>query len=909
MDKKDTDTRLLRVSIFRPLRLSEKSILLVAIPVVFLLLLFREIVSIQQASELFHDKVLNFREVIDDTDVLLRYVRNAEVNLSDYGARGNVQYLFAYQQSRRAALDILKQLYDLNLEGTNQQRTLHDLEKAVSKAMVALANAERLMRAGRAAQAKQSLSASGGEDGLEAIRQESGRLVQEELKLGVTRQLELVALYQRLNWLMGLGIPFAVFVTMALAIQYNKWLIGQLLALAESARKAASGEQVFQGARVDTSGSDEIAELYEAIKSMNESHIPSSGGTQKSLENVSDLIFTLDSEGKFVSFTGATLKVLGYGREELLGRSLDELVVAGDIAKTSVFLGKLVSGATVTGFENSIKTKDGLTINLMWFAYWSQAEKVIHCVAHDVTARKTVEAELRKSKELAESASLAKSTFLAHMSHEIRTPLSTVIGMTRLALDTPLSSEQREYLTAVRDSADTLISVVGDVLDFSQIEAGKFTSRQTRFNLSQVLGSVVNVFAMRAKDKGLQVKHEIAPGVPVELVGDCDRLRQILLNLVGNAVKFTRQGEVLIRVQLQSQTPGEATLLFSVADTGPGISKDGLSSIFDPFVQGIHVAYIDQPHGAGLGLTISARLVEMLGGRIWVESEISKGSSFYFTYPVVIQDVEHMSSLSTVGATDASCVHQHKARAGLNILVAEDDILSQRMITRMLEKGGHTVEVVNNGFEAVEGITRGNFNIVLMDLQMPGLDGYQATGMVRQKETVTKRHMPIIALTAYAIKGEEEKCLEAGMDGYITKPIDMDKLFRVVEDKSSELKQDEHELIAAEVIDLNALQARVCDDKELLQELVQIFLEECPKWRVDIRDAMGDSKKLQSAAHKIRGSLQNLSALAASEAARKVESKAQANDLTDVEFLVACLDEELERLVGMLSKFVPEKVS
>ncbi|MBI4533369.1 MAG: response regulator [Candidatus Melainabacteria bacterium] len=395
-------------------------------------------------------------------------------------------------------------------------------------------------------------------------------------------------------------------------------------------------------------------------------------------------------------------------------------------------------------------------------------------------------------------------------------------------------------------------------------------------------------------------------------MADCDRLKQILLNLVGNAIKFTEKGEVLVRVALASRQSQEVMLSFSVTDTGPGISKEGLSSIFDPFVQGIHIAYLDQPRGAGLGLTISARLVEMMRGKIWAESEVGKGSVFHFTCPCMVPSQEPQSSTASAGMQLQSVLNKESLRAqkSLHILVAEDDVLSQKMITRVLEKWGHTIETADNGLEAVSRIDKGNFDLVLMDVQMPGLDGFQVTASVREKEKDSKRHIPIIALTAYAIKGEEERCLESGMDAYITKPIDMNKLFELVEAQASKVGKDVNleQLPSIETINMNALRARVGEDRGLLQELAQIFVGECPKWKSEIRCAMSNSVSLKAIAHKISGSLQNLSATSAASAAATLESKAEVASLTELESLVDNLEQQLERLSDVLNELILEKV-
>ena len=386
-----------------------------------------------------------------------------------------------------------------------------------------------------------------------------------------------------------------------------------------------------------------------------------------------------------------------------------------------------------------------------------------------------------KHARAAEAANVAKSRFLANMSHELRTPMNAILGMTELALGEPLPASARDYLQTAKESADTLLELLNEILDVSRMEAGKFALEATPFSLRHVVEQTLKTMGVRAYEKGLQLLCEVPDEVPDRLVGDSLRLRQVLTNLLGNAIKFTEQGEVLLAPRLSTFPLGEAEVMieFAVADTGIGIAAEQQAEIFSPFHQA-DASTTRSYGGTGLGLAISANLVGLMGGRIWVESRLGQGSTFRFTVKLARQAVG-LTDVSPPAAGGLSRDGRPAAQRPLRILLAEDNPANQKVAVYLLRQYGHGATVASDGREALERVRDQDFDLVLMDVQMPTMDGFQATEAIRKLPEQAKARLPIVAMTAYAMKGDQERCLAAGMDGYITKPINARELFETIE--------------------------------------------------------------------------------------------------------------------------------
>lgn len=497
-------------------------------------------------------------------------------------------------------------------------------------------------------------------------------------------------------------------------------------------------------------------------------------------------IVITDTQGRIECGNPKFVETTGYSVEEAVGQNPRVLKSGKHPPAFYKALWDTILDGRVWQGEFCNRRKNG---ELYWEAaaiapVRSAQGEITHFVAikEDITGEKQLASELRNAKDAAEAASHAKSEFLATMSHEIRTPMNSIIGMTDLAIEMASSDTQVGYLSMVKQSSELLLTIINDILDFSKIEAGKIELESVDFSVENTVRNSVEMFSLQVTQKGLKMSCNIAPDVPMAVKGDPMRLRQILINLLSNAVKFTDSGEISVEVtNAEDGTVKPVTLLFSVRDTGIGIPEGKKELIFKSFVQA-DSSTTRKYGGTGLGLTICLKLVELMGGKIQVESSPEKGSRFFFTAGFAYGDLE----IALKREEESLLRLQDTIVKPLNILLVEDNMFNQLLAVKLIEKQRHAVTVANNGREALELLEKQKFDLVFMDIQMPEMDGYEATRLIRSGSSkVIKANIPIIAMTANAMQGDRERCLEAGMNDYVSKPLRINELVSAINRQTS----------------------------------------------------------------------------------------------------------------------------
>jgi PAS domain S-box-containing protein len=688
----------------------------------------------------------------------------------------------------------------------------------------------------------------------------------------------------------------------------------------ERRRVIAEERRQTEAAQRDSEDRCRKAERKRAEESLRESEERFRG----TFENAAVGIIHCDPQGRFLRVNQRYCAILGYSREELLGMCIKDVTYPDDMPGTAARVAALVRGdIRCYSEEKRDIRKDG---SIIWINIWvslqrdaSGAPSHLIGVMQDISKRKALEDENRQAKELAEAANRAKDEFLANVSHEIRTPMNAILGLTELALDSPLSDELRQSLRTVKSAAHHLMGLINDLLDFSKIEAGKMAIDPAPFCLRSTLQDTLRALAVRADNKGLKLVSHVQPEIPDRLVGDAGRLRQILLNLIGNALKFTESGEVVVRAGLDgdplraSGSPeGPVGLRIAVSDTGIGIPKDKQEAIFRAFEQADN-STTRRYGGTGLGLTISARLVALMGGAITVESQPGRGSTFAFTArferqpcPPCTDGKPQSASLSSAAVKPSSQGVSAPASPPLRILVAEDNEFNSQLLEQLLVRRNHRVRLANNGRDAIALVEAGGFDLLFLDIHMPEMDGFQVIESIRAHERTTGGHLPVVALTARSRNADRESCLAAGMDDFLAKPFRAVDLWATIDRIVAARPPAASSPVAVPpvatpdscLLSPDVLLAACGGDAVILEKICAAFRTRAPDHAAAIQDALReqDPQKLREAAHKLCGMVSAFSSKAGGLAS-DIEDLAAQGRLEDARPLVHQLEAMVDKLV------------
>lgn len=578
------------------------------------------------------------------------------------------------------------------------------------------------------------------------------------------------------------------------------------------------------------------------------------------LKNIPSIVLVGSQTGEVVFASPSVKKILGYNFEEIRANNWWEKTYVSkykaEDAKEAILNYVFKDEKSyIDIFKQKIKTKSDVDVWIEW-QYSKGANGTFISIGTDITDRIISDFELKKAKEAAEESVQVKNDFLANMSHEIRTPLNAVIGFTDLLLETQLTQEQREHLETMRSSGEILLTLINNVLDLSKLESNKFEIEKIPFNLNRTLNEVVKLMKVKAHEKEVFLNLNISPNVPEEVVGDSNRISQILLNLIGNAIKFTDKGSVTVTIDKIEENNKTAIISFEIKDTGIGIVSNKINSVFGAFTQ----AKSDTSRiygGTGLGLTIVKRLITLLNGQIKVESVFGKGSTFTMSLPM-----EKGSKTSTSNEENEQEIENQTL--GYAILLVEDNKTNQLLAKTRLERWGCTVDIANNGFEGVKKTQQKLYDIIMMDIQMPVMDGYEATKIIKNDISVEVSKIPIIAMTAFTSKTEINRALEAGMDDYIFKPFKPNELFSLLKkhgDKQTKIETSKKNLNESNTknkyIDLDFLEKETLNETTVLVLLIDLFFKDLKEYRqiLDKELKLKNWQTLYKATHKIKPSI------------------------------------------------------